>query len=497
MNDSIQQNVISFYLSSIIPSVVSYVFWIIVANYTNPEVIGIVAAVGAFSMLLGVISGVDVNVSMRTFLGKAVKEKNWYTFKHIVSTSILFTTITAIAILLITFNPFFEILSHIGIEIQFIPIIVVIVIGNSIVNVSIGAIISSLKSKKLVIPFVIASLGKITLLFFLFLLFEISEYTTAWAFTSMYVILAVILLTFTLNNLRKIHGPFFHNTINDLKLLIRGGSAKWIPDVIMGLGIQLGTLSVFSIRGASEGGLFYISFAVFGVLLMVSKAMVTISHPVLSGMENLERQKKFLTKTIKFSFLGTMPFGAILLFYAEPILSIFGESFSTSTDILLILTLSIPLAIITEAVYFLFYARGMYKNVLWLGLSSNVPRIILYFTLVPEYGPEGGAIGFIIGTGIQLILTILLIERMNFRLQYKTFLIISIIPFAIGYLLDLFTIAVFGAGIIILLSVMIYLKLKFIDEDNIESILRLITKENEVKVAREEIVTKLKQFHLM
>lgn len=497
MSDSIERNVASYYLSAIIPSATSYIFWIIVANLTNPGVVGVVAAIGAFSMLLGVISGVDVNVSMRTFLGKAVKENDWSYFKHVVSSSILFTSITAIAIVLIAINPFFNVLSHFGIENQFIPIIIAIVIGNSIVNVAVGAIISSLKSKKLVIPYVIATLGKIVFLGLLYSLFEISEYSTAWAFASLYIILAVLLLTYTLNNLRKIQGPFFYNTINDLKFLIRSGSAKWIPDIILALGTQLSILVVFSIRGASEGGLFYISFALFGVLLIVSKSMVTISHPVLSGIENLDKQKKFLTKTLKFSFLGTMPLGAILLFYAKPILSIFGEDFTGSSDILFILTLSIPLVIISDAIYFLFYARGMYKNVFFLGLSSNVPRIILYFVLVPEFGAEGGAIGFIVGSGIQMILTIILIERIKFRLQYVKFFLISIIPFAIGYFLDLFSIGVFGVGVIILLSVLIYLKLKLIDEDNIEIMLRLIMNKNKAKNAKDEIVIKLKRIHLM
>lgn len=497
MSDSIEHNVALFYLSSIIPSAISYIFWIIVANFTNPEVVGVVAAIGAFSMLLGVLSGVDINVSMRTFLGKAAKENDWYSFKHIVSTSIIFTTITAIAIVLIAINPFFDILSHVGIENQFIPIILVMVIGNSIVNVAVGAIVSSLKSKKLVIPYVIAPLGKIVFLLLLYSLFEISEYSTAWAFASLYVILAALLLTYTLNNLRKIQGPFLYNTINDLKFLIRGGSAKWIPDIMLALGTQLSILVVFSIRGASEAGFYYISFAVFGVLLMVSKSMVTISHPVLSGIENLDKQKEFLTKTLKFSFLGTMPLGAILLFYASPILSIFGEGFTGSSDILFILTLSIPLVIISEAIYFLFYARGMYKNVFFLGLSSNVPRIILYFILVPEFGAEGSAIGFIVGSGIQMILTIILIERIKFRLQYLKFFLISIIPFAIGYFLDLFSIGVFGAGIIILFSVLIYLRLKLIDEDNIETMLRLIMNKNKAKNAKDKIVIRLKRIWLM
>ena len=497
MSDSIEHNVALFYLSSIIPSAMSYIFWIIVANFTNPEVVGVVAAIGAFSMLLGVLSGVDINVSMRTFLGKAAKENDWYSFKHIVSTSIIFTTITAIAIVLIAINPFFDILSHVGIENQFIPIILVMVIGNSIVNVAVGAIVSSLKSKKLVIPYVIAPLGKIVFLLLLYSLFEISEYSTAWAFASLYVILAALLLTYTLNNLRKIQGPFLYNTINDLKFLIQSGSAKWIPDIMLALGTQLSILVVFSIRGASEAGFYYISFAVFGVLLMVSKSLVTISHPVLSGIENLDKQKEFLTKTLKFSFLGTMPLAAILLFYAKPILSIFGEDFTGSSDILFILTLSIPLVIISETIYFLFYARRMYKNVFFLGLSSNVPRIILYFMLVPEFGPEGSAIGYVVGSGIQIILTIILIERIKMRLQYVKIFLISIIPFAIGYFLDLFSIGVFGAGVIILLSVLIYLKLKLIDEDNIETMLRLIMNKNKAKNAKDEIVIKLKRIHLM
>lgn len=497
MSDSINRNIFSVYIASLIPAGLTYLFWIVVSNYTNSEVIGVVAAIGSFSMVLGVLSNFDIGIGMKRFLGKAVAENQFLKFKQITSTAIAFTLLTSSSILIIVLNPFLNIFEMIGIGKEFIPIIIAIVIGNDLQHILTSSLISSLKSKSIVIPTIISSVSRFAVLFSLFLLIEASELTVAWAYSMSYVIICIFLLIITIKYLKTIEGPFFYETRKNLKTVVHGSFARWIPQIISVLGSQLSILAIFSLKGASESGLFYIPFAIFNVLFLVSGAINQVSHPVLSGIKESERQIHFLKRGLKMAFLGTMPFAAMMFFHAESILSIFGTEFSNSNEILSILLYSFPIAIITEGVYFFLFARGDYKKVLILGLISNVPRIILYFILVPEYGGIGGAIAFIVGTGFQLILTIILLEKEKIRLEYPMFAIISIIPFLFGYLFDFLEFGHIGAILLFILSFVVYLRIRVVNEQDIENIFSIIMEKEKANIVKDQLMKRLKKIHVI
>lgn len=497
MIDTINKNIFSVYISTLIPAGLTYIFWIIVSNYTNSEIIGVIAAIGSFSMILGVLSNFDIGVGMKRFLGIAVSDKEFPTFKQITSTAIIFTLITSISVLIIVLNPFLNILETVGIGKQFIPIIIAIVIGNDLQHILIGSLISALKSKSIVLPTIISSISRFVVLAVLFFVIDNSELTVAWSYAMSYIVICILLLIITIKYLKTIEGPFFYQTKKNLKIIIQGSFARWIPQIISVLGSQLSILAIFVLKGPSESGLFYIPFAVFNVLFLVSGAINQVSHPILSGMKEEENQIQFLKKALKMTFLGTMPFAAIMFFYAKPVLSIFGTEFTGSNEILSLLLYSFPIAIITEGVYFFFFARGNYKNVLILGLISNISRIILYFILVPEYGGMGGAIAFIVGTVFQMILTVILLEKKKIRLEYGMFMLISIIPFLFGYIFEFLKFNFIGGILLFILSLIIYLRIKAINEVDIENIIMIIVKKEKAIIVKNQLIKKLKKIHII
>lgn len=496
MSGSISKNILSVYIANFVPAGLTYLFWIIASNFTDSRVVGVVAAIGSFSMILGVLSNFDIGVGMKRFLGKAVADKDWFMYKNIVSVSTLFSFLTSIGVLIIALNPFFDVLSYVGIEKQFIPIIIIIVIGNDLQNLLIGALVSALKSRTLVIPSVIASIARFPVLFILFYFLGKSDTSVAWSYSVIYIVNSIILLSILLGIMKTISGKYFHNARSNLKLVIRGSAPRWIPQIISVLGSQLSILAVFSLKGASESGLFYIPYAIFNVLFLISGAINQVSYPVLSGIDNLDKQKQFLKRTLKITFLGTIPFSAIIFFYDKPILSIFGSQFSHSGDILSILLLSFPFAIVTEGVYYLLFARGQYRNVLALGLTSNVPRILLYVILVPMHGGVGGAIAFVTGTICQIILSTIIIEKMGIRLSYTKFFVISIVPFAIGYLLMFLNVGLLGSVALFIFSWVVYLRLNLFDENDIENSLKVIMEPEKAILVKNRIVKELKRFHM-
>jgi O-antigen/teichoic acid export membrane protein len=495
MVSSVSKNMISVYIADIVPAGLTFLFWIIVANVTDSEVIGIVVVITSFSFVLGTISGFDTSISLRGYLGKAVAEEKWEKFKQFSWSAIVFNIITSTGILIIVLNPFVNLLDIVEIDDIFVPLIITVVLVNGVINIIVSILISSLNSKKLILPYLLSSLARFPILFIL-IFFESSSISVAWAYSSSYIILFILLIT-TVSLLLKNKEGKFENFLPNVKKLVRAGLAKWIPTIVSVLGVQLGVLILYVEKGASATGFFYISFSIYNVLSMIPAAMVTVGHPLMSGMNTISEQKVFLDRIFKMGFLFTMPIASCVIFYSQSIMSIFGSEFIVSKEVLALLVFSLPLYVITNGAFYMYYARAEYRKVLYLGLIANIPRIVLYFLIIPELGADGGAISFVIGTLFQMILTVIYLERSKLRLEYKSFAIMTVIPLGIGYLMDQSDIGLIGVAIIILTTLAIFVKIKYLDESIIQQSLSIIYEKERAAQSSQKVVQILKKIKLM
>ena len=497
MTDTIEKNYLSYFISGLIPSIVTYVFWIVVGYFTNSEIIGTVALVITFATLFSVLSSLDLSVGMRRFLGIAKEEGKMGEYKQIVSSSMLLSLITSIITILIVLNPIFNLLEIFGVDEKFIPLIIVIIISDVLTKILVATLISSLKSHKLIIPNIIASLSKFIILSIVIYNSNFTEIELAWSYSISYVILLAFLTGMVIKYFNKFPQKLFFNIKNNMKLVTHASLSNWIPHSINLIGSQFSILVTYAYKGADETGLFYISFIVYSFILMIPSSIFEINHPVMSGMQKLEKQKILLQSSLKLGFLATIPLAAILFFYGDYFLTVFGSEFSSSHEILSILILSLPIAIICYGSYYLIYARGNYKTVLYLGLSVNIPRLILYFVLVPILGGVGAAISFISGYFIQFILTVVIIEKLKVRLPYKNLILISIIPFILGYVIEFLKIGILGIIPLIVGSFVIFLRIKLLNEEDIQGILRMIMNDEASKLKTNKIIKILKKIYCM
>ena len=196
MDKSIGRNVIAIYLANFGSSFFTFIFWMTSSNLAGTEIIGTVSAIGSFAMILGVLSNFDIGIGMKRFLGKAISENNFQFFKNLCSTAFVFTVITASIILLITFNPFIDILELVGIDEQFMPIIAVIVIGNNLQHVIIGSLVSAKKSKSVTIPSIVSSLSRFPVLAILLYFLGTTTIAIAWSYSILYLVFLFIQINY-------------------------------------------------------------------------------------------------------------------------------------------------------------------------------------------------------------------------------------------------------------------------------------------------------------
>jgi stage V sporulation protein B len=483
------------YISSIIASGLTFVFWILVSNITGPGSIGTISAIASFSLILVSFSSIEISQGMKRFISKDAAEGKWSEFKEKTTSSLIFSVLSSGGILIIAINPFLDIFEIIGIDKQFIPIVIIMVFSVGIQQISSSVLVSALKSKWLFVPTVTSYFVRIPLLFFFLMIFE-AQVSVAWAYSLSFLTIMILILVIVIIFLKSKEGLFINNTKNNLSLILKASFSRWIPTIISVLGTNIGILVVFSIKGTVEGGLYYIPLAIFNVLMLFASSVNSVNHTVFSSMDDSKQREQILQKTLKISFLGTLPIAGVMFFYASSIMAIFGQEFLVSSNTLGVFITSFPLVLISEGIFFLLYARGEDKKILLLGLFGTVPKLILYFILVPEFGGLGAALSVVIGTAFQLGLTIWYLQKFKIKLPYLQYFIISIIPFIIGYGILQLNIGIIGSVLVFILSYVVLLRLHIINENEIEIILSMIFKNKSAQISK-KLCLNLKKIHLI
>ena len=242
-----------------------------------------------------------------------------------------------------------------------------------------------------------------------------------------------------------------------LRDVLKAGVVSWLPAVIAVLGQQLGVLTLFGVKGASETGLYYVSFAIMGVVAGVGGSVLGLMMPVLSGME--DGRKRACWRAIKISLALVTPLAFILATYPEVPLGLLGREYVNATPMLTLLALTIPAALINAGVTSLIYAYGMYAKILALGLVGNLSRIVAYGPLSYLMGGFGVALSYAIGAYIGLAVAALICRRIGFNPGFKEALIITACPLCLALILHLLSVNwLIGTVLLISLPYIAYLK---------------------------------------
>jgi len=488
----IPANIIQLFLADFSPAFLTYGFLVVSSNYTGLDIIGIVGVLISTSLIFSSLSNFEIGVGSKRYLGKYASENNWLAFKQTTFATTLFVSVTSLLTILILLNPWFNFTTIFGIEQKFFLIISIMIFGANIQHVLRGVLTSYLRSKAVLVSTLLGSVSRFPLLAVYFYSNELNDLTVSWSYSIFYVTASLILVIFVSYWLNKIKGSPITDCIKNIKIIFRASVVRWIPMLIGVLGSRLGILAVFSNGTSSDAGTYFIPYALFGILMLISTSTTQIIHPVFSGISDKKSQEDLLKKIVKVSFLISAPIASIMIFYSRSILEIFGKDFGLGEEIFVILLASFPLIIISESVYFLFYARGEYKNIFYLGLCGNIPRIILYFILVPLEGGIGAAIAFSVGSVFQMIPTMFLIKQKKIHLQYLQIVKITIIPIMLGLSLFIIQIDTIGSLIIFFISYVIFFKLRIITEKDINELFSEKNTKN-----KDTILKVLKQLKLL
>lgn len=477
MSEGIGKNIWYTSASTLILSILTYVFWFVTARFAGSEIVGLVSAIASFVIIVTTINGLNVSIGMKRRLGIANAENNMIEFKQIFTAVVIFVAIGVTISVVIISIPQLQILESLGIEYGYVLIIILMIVGLAFQFVFSEALISSLNSKKLILPLIIGSIARFPIFFVSLYIFDADAIGTIIAYSSVLFIVSIFYGVYFMKTLKKVKAKATTNIVFNIKQLVRPSLASWIPQIINVLGYHLGIIAVFTLKGASEGGKFYIPMAIFLATLFIVMGINRVTHSVIAGMKTKEEQSGFLSNVMKYAFMLTMPISIPLFFFASDFLNILGSEFSSASITLTILMLSLPFTIINEMIYYFLYGRGDDKSVLYLGLAGNVSRTVLYLALIPLYGSAGAAIAFFVGSLIQLIISLIFGKKHLLILDYKKYSVLTLIPLGLGTILWQFQINFIISSLIIFFgSLFAYIRLRLLVEEDLYNITHVLPK---------------------
>jgi O-antigen/teichoic acid export membrane protein len=476
--DNIGKNIWFTSIHRFIPAVTSFIFWFLAAKIAGPEILGIVSTFNSLLILMSGFLMFDIFLGMKRYLGISQSTENFSQSKEILVSSVIFVTSSLAFFLIFLYLPYFNIIDYIGIDNEYHWLFLILLPTYCFYILFSETLITLLKSRSLLYPILFGSILRFPLLVLFVFIIYFPSIGSIIAYFSMFFI-GTLCYGYELHKYLNKYYFSWNESLKYVKVIFTSGFTSWLPHIINILGSQLSLITVFIVAGASEAGKFYLPLAIFTLTLFILTSITRVSHPIVAGMAS-EKQNSFIIYSIKIAFLITMPISVGFLLFPEDFLSIIGKEYESATIALIIFMICVPFSIITEIIYYYIYAKGDHKLLLILGLSGNLPRVFLYFFLVPVLGLNGSAIAYVVGTGIQMMLSIKLAKSYAMKLEHKVYGIATLIPIFIGIPFVLFNINfVVSILVIIFITFITYIKLGYVRKKEMRLLLYSILSKNQ------------------
>lgn len=452
------------YIATFIGFGLGYFYWFLVARITTPEIVGAASTAMTIVAIGLAIQDMGVAQGLPRFLGAAVGERNFRTFRTFLKSSLIVlfiaSSVTALALLLLS--------GFLQITFEFTEILIIVII-LTVFMANFGppyqaALVSMLRTEYVALLNVLGGVIKICLGLVLISI-GFGVLGIVLGSTALYFVLMVLGALLVGSVLRK--EPVAEEaseTPNVKTEVLKAGLPSYIPTAIQVIGTQIGILFVFGAAGAEQTGFYYMTLQIFAVAALVPNTIMTLLLPYVSGL--IEQSRGIMSHGIKYAQVLSTVVTSILIIYPFLPLIILGESYLSASTTLQILLLSVPMIAIMGGVTSLAYAHGRYRLVLGIGLCTNLPRVILYFILTPLYGGIGAAFSFLIGTIFGIIAAVISARNLEFSIGWLNNARVILPAIVIGVALWVFQVPWFlGIPILLILLGIIYARSGTVSKD--------------------------------
>ncbi len=460
------------YGSSIVNNLFGFFYWMIISALAGSEVLGFTSATIGLASLINGLLNLGINVGLTRFLGQCIGLRDRECLLKYLWSTTLFTVIIYVAtgtILYVLGSLGYHLWSYTPEMLRIASIMVLLGVSQVLQ----AFLISCLRTDILFYSTIIGNVLKFVIGV------GLVYYGFGWIGAAIgYAFIGLTNLIVSFIYALRVIGFRLVFSLDVLVNVLRAGVVSWLPSVVVLAGQWLGVLFVFGSTGAVETGYYYVAYTISGVVLGVSTSILGLLLPVLSGMS--DGRKRAASRALRISLLFMTPVAVFVAVYPWLPLSLLGKEYVSASNILTILLFSsVPLAI-TTCINSLIYAYGYYGMVLGIGLSQNLPRIILYLFLVPRYGGLGAATSFTLGTYFGFLYSLLVAHRIAFYLDMRSIGKTVVVPVSLGILSYFLGLHWFLGLLLIASSYILYARLGLLSRRDLRDILSAFISEKRI-----------------
>ena len=475
IKNEVGRGAIYLYIQLISSMISGYIFLILLARITTTEIIGTFSLVVSISEIFANIAIIGMPDVIQRFLGKSFLQNKVADAKVFVKISLIFLSvsiITSCAVILFLRDWLSDVF---GIGFNLIIVVVLLVASYAVYSLLYSIVIAFLKTKLLALIIIISSVAKVTLATSLVLM-GTGVLGLSLGYTFFAQVLSSILLGVVITKTLKSSGDFKKPEVSSRvasKNLLKGGVVVWIPVLIATIGIDLGTLVLYNIYGSSQSGMYFVTLAILNAINAVMYAIYAISLPILSSMT--DGRKRFAWQTIRLSSIVVLPLSSSIIFYSKNIMQLIGSNYiEGSLPLQILLVSSLPIIVLT-GISTLVFSYGQYRYTLLIELALNIPRTVLYFTLVPIFGMTGVAMSYTIGTAIGFIISTVIAKRIALIIFWKSLALTLVIPISIAFVFSTLNVNyIVGIVATITISYLLLMKLHVVAKSDISYLIALL-----------------------
>ena len=155
--------------------------------------------------------------------------------------------------------------------------------------------------------------------------------------------------------------------------------------------------------GARETGLYNVANQLSSLLIFTLVAVNSVLASQASALyakQSLKELQRIVSLGIKFVFFSTLPIAIVYIVWGSQVLRVFGEEFSASYSILIVLTLGQLINALAGPVALLLNMTGHQNDTAKILVVTATVNITLNAILIPKYGAIGAGIATAFANGL-------------------------------------------------------------------------------------------------
>ncbi|MCK5216670.1 MAG: oligosaccharide flippase family protein [Methanosarcinales archaeon] len=399
LDDPLFKNSYFLMVSTIIGSILGFIFWMLVTRYYMPHDVGLATALISIVNLLTTFSLLGFNFGILRFLPN---EKDKMDMINSCLTVTFFFAVVLSLIFILGIGTWSPTLLFMRESLIFTTVFTVFVFTNSLVRLQ-QTIFVALRSAKLsLIQNTILSTLKLIFVIFL-VAFGVFGIISSWTIAACIVLIlsSILLLPMRVHSYLPI--PTIKKKI--IKDMFQISFGNYIAENFAVIPNSILPLMIISVLTPEMNAYFFMALAILNILLVVPVAIN--GSLFVEGSYAPDKFRNNVIKALKFTFLLIIPMIFGIFIFGDKLLLLFGKTYSENAYyVLCVLVLSIIPFAINKLYMTIKNIQLKVKSIIYLNVFISILTVAISYLLMLKIGLIGVAIGYTLAQGIGAVVVL-------------------------------------------------------------------------------------------